>query len=103
MDVHEELVKACKAATTRSAVSFASKYLSFHEPLVFPIFDNKAYRTAWRLTKKHVVATQHDSRANVDYGYYCEALLLLIAHLRTNGVATPDLKLLDNVLYDDVQ
>lgn len=42
ISTHASLVQALKAVNSRQKRSFASKYLHFHEPTVFPIYDSIA-------------------------------------------------------------
>jgi hypothetical protein len=100
LDAHECLVKIARSVTERTENSFAAKYLSFHFPAVVPIFDNNAYATGWKLVGRRLSSELYTNRLNCDYGYHCEAILLLVDHLKEHGVNEPNLKLIDNVLYD---
>lgn len=51
--------------------------------------------------REQVKATRFDENWNYDYGYHCEAILLLVEALLSNGFQNPDLKLVDCVLYGE--
>lgn len=65
--VHERFVNIAKKALRVRAASFCSKYLHFHCPMIIPIFDSRAYETAWKLVGKEINDSDDDIS---DYGYY---------------------------------
>lgn len=101
VQTHEELVKVTYSITKRVQNSFCSKYLSFHFPKIIPIFDSYSYTASWNLVGKQVKAARFDENWNYDYGYHCEAVLLLVEALFRSGIKNPDLKLVDCVLYEE--
>lgn len=98
---HEKLVTVTYSITKRTENSFCSKYLSFHFPKIIPIFDFYSSDASWNLAGKEVKAARFDENWNCDYGYHCEAVLLLIKALLESGIKDPDLKLIDCVLYGE--
>lgn len=97
LDAHERLVSVAKQATRRVTESFCSKYLSFHFPRLAPLFDSRAEKTA----KSLPLPRQAWSNAgNPRYRAHCGRVLDLISALRSAGIAEPDLKKLDYVLYN---
>ena len=97
LDAHERLVAIAKDATRRVTESFCSKYLSFHFPRLAPMFDSRAEATAKRLP----LSRQTWSRTrNPRYRAHCGRVLELIDALRSAGIADPDLRTLDFVLYN---
>jgi len=101
VQTHETLIQIVYTITRRTQNSFCSKYLSFHFPKIVPIFDSYSYTTSWNLTGRQVKATRFDENRNYDYGYHCEAVLLLVEALLRSGINNPDLKLVDCVLYGE--
>ena len=101
VQTHEKLIQIAYTITKRVENSFSSKYLSFHFPKIVPIYDSYSYATSWRLIGNQVKATRYDENWNYDYGYHCEAILLLVEALLSNGIQNPDLKLVDCVLYGE--
>ena len=101
VQTHEKLVKVTYSITKKVQNSFCSKYLSFHFPKIIPIFDSYSYAASWNLVRKQVKATRFDESWNYDYGYHCEAVLLLVEALLRSGIKNPDLKLVDCVLYGE--
>jgi hypothetical protein len=99
LNAHEEFVRLAHDVTKRTENSFCAKYLSFHFPKSVPIFDSFAYNVSWQLEKDHIPTGLYADNWNVDYGYHCEALLRLIDALHNEGVANPDLKRVDYILY----
>lgn len=80
---------------------FCSKYASFHFPAIVPILDSQSERLAKRLVNEllgsDTYVEEEDSRQR--YEKHCANLLILMDVLRRRGVAKPDLKKLDHVLY----
>jgi hypothetical protein len=97
---HEDFVKIAYKVTKRVENSFCAKYLSSHFPAVLPIFDSKSYATSWKLKGGSLGKDLYDNNRNCDYGYHCEAILLLITDLRREGISNPNLKLIDSILYE---
>ncbi len=63
-------------------VSFASKYLHFHAPLV-PIYDRYAYAAAWRRRRKQGLEVfPKPEGANLDYYWYCLCFWQVYTSLR---------------------
>ena len=97
MAAHATLVALCQEATSRGAVSFASKYLAFHVRNVVPVFDSYAYDASWKLAGEGI--TEPLIRGPTEpYGWHCAAVLRLADDLRAHGIE-PDVKLIDVVLY----
>jgi len=101
VQTHEKLIQIVYTITKRAQNSFCSKYLSFHFPKTVPIFDSHSYDVSWHLIGNQVKATRFDENRNYDYGYHCEAILLLVEVLLRRGIKNPDLKLVDCVLYGE--
>ena len=97
--LHEGFVHLGRRVTKRIENSFCSKYLSFHFPKLFPLFDRNAYNASWELTGHRLSRGLYVGNRNVDYAYHCEAILKLLTELHQHGVAEPDLKTIDYVLY----
>lgn len=97
LEAHRALVALCKEATGRWALSFASKYLSFHAPRVVPLFDQYAYKEGWKLVRGIVNEPLPGTGAE-DYRWHAATVLYLADHLRAQG-GEPDLKIIDVVLY----
>ena len=97
LQAHHRLVKLCKEVTGRWALSFASKYLSFHVPRVVPIFDSYSYAEGWKYARGSV-ASPLPGKAAEDYRWHTASVLFLANHLRKQGI-DPDVKLIDVVLY----
>lgn len=94
---HGALVALCKEATGRWALSFASKYLSFHAPMVVPLFDQKAHVEGKKLVQGLVNAPISGCAA-MDYRWHAARVLYLAEHLQEHGI-DPNLKIIDIVLY----
>jgi hypothetical protein len=63
-------------------VSFASKYLHFHAPVV-PIYDSWAWRQAWRMRRKESLESfPQPEGANASYYRYCLCFWQLYSDLR---------------------
>ena len=100
LDAHEALVNIAHQVTKKVQNSFVSKYLHFHFPDAVPIFDSYAYDAAWKLAEPpQSQFVLYDHRLNRDYGYYCGSILQIMAILSDYGVESPNLKLLDVILY----
>ena len=97
LQAHHSLVAVCKEVTGRWALSFASKYLSFHVPRVVPIFDSLSYKEGWNYARGSV-ASPLPGKAAEDYRWHTASVLFLANHLRKQGI-DPDVKLIDVVLY----
>lgn len=97
LDAHRSLVALCKETTSRWALSFASKYLSFHAPRVVPLFDQYAYTEGWKLVRG-VVNEPMAGNAAEDYRWHAASVLFLADQLRAQGVE-PNVKYIDVVLY----
>ena len=97
LQAHHRLVELCKEVTGRWALSFASKYLSFHVPRVVPIFDSYSYAEGWKYARGSV-ASPLPGKAAEDYRWHTASVLFLANHLRKQGI-DPDVKLIDVVLY----
>ncbi len=76
----------------RELVSFASKYLHFHAPVV-PIYDSWAYGQAWRMRNREgLAALSHSfpcpSSASTSFYWYCLCFWQLYSELlsRTDDV-----------------
>ncbi|MCE9637138.1 MAG: hypothetical protein K8T90_15645 [Planctomycetes bacterium] len=94
---HARLVAVARDATGRVTESFCSKYLSFHFPQTAPLFDGIAEQTAKRLP---LADPGPITAPNARYRAHCHRVLELIEGLRASGVADPDVKRLDYVLYN---
>jgi hypothetical protein len=98
---HEQFVCLVQELTPRVENSFCAKYLSFHYPKTIPIFDQFAYTEARKLVGHDLPKGLYSGNKNADYGYHCEAVLRLMAHLVEAGVPEPDIKRIDEVLYSN--
>ena len=97
--IHERFVNIAKKVLRVRATSFCSKYLHFHFPKIIPIFDSKAYETAWKLVGNEI----NDSDMGIsDYGCYCLTILNLIEKLNIYGIRSANLKAIDYLLYDEL-
>jgi hypothetical protein len=99
VDVHGKFTELVKQTLKIQANSFCSKYLYFHFSNIIPIFDSRAYKTAWELAGSDIDDTAHDDLANYDYAYFCDAVLRLVELLNAKGEANPNLKIIDLILY----
>ncbi len=98
--VHGHVVTIVQKVTKRIYNSFVSKYMYFHFPNIVPIFDQYAYNESWRLfplSKKEWPTW--DELINCDYGFHCASVVGLLDELKANGVESPNLKLIDILLY----
>lgn len=97
---HQDLLSVVWTATKRTEVSFASKYLHFHFPRLFPIYNSFAVRTAASLAPlpEVAVAITPDLWSR-KYEAHCLRVLALVDALQRQGVADPDVKAIDVVLY----
>jgi hypothetical protein len=65
----------------RVMVSFASKYLHFHAPIV-PMYDRLAYGQAWRMrSRERMNAFSRPKSGNVDYYLYCSCFWQIYSDL----------------------
>jgi hypothetical protein len=97
LQAHHSLVAVCKEVTGRWALSFASKYLSFHVPRVVPIYDSLSNKEGRRYARGRVTSALPGSAAE-QYRWHTASVLFLANHLRKQGIE-PDVKLIDVVLY----
>jgi hypothetical protein len=96
---HIKLMELVKAITKTWEVSFCSKYLSFHFPQVAPIYDSYASASATELVPAIPVPEGCNEFHEWEYGRHCLRVLQLLATLKSSGVARPNLRILDFVLY----
>jgi hypothetical protein len=90
---HDRLVRIVRRGAGNDALSFCSKYLSFHVPRVAPIFDSRASRTARR-----VLQGRSSFRGYKPYEKHCRRVLKLMGFLAERKIK-PDVKKIDYVLY----
>ncbi len=101
VEVHGQIVTIVKKVTKKINNSFVSKYMHFHFPDIVPIFDQYAYDESWRLKPLQKSEwLKWDDLINCEYGYHCESVVNLLNELRANGVNSPNLKLIDILLYE---
>lgn len=100
LKIHSIFVKLTDKKLKKHALSFCSKYLYFHFPEIVPIYDRRAYETAWKLVGNELGDISSERLINADYAYYCASILKLIEHLKNNGIKNPNLKIIDVLLYD---
>jgi hypothetical protein len=98
--IHGMFVRLTRRALKKYANSFCSKYLSFHFPKIIPIFDKRAYTTAWKLVGSELEDISFERLINADYAYYCASILKLMEYLKNKGIKKPNLKIIDVLLYD---
>jgi hypothetical protein len=92
---HDRMVAIGRRAIGTDALSFSSKYLSFHAPRVVPILDSRAAWTAGRVLKG-----MSGFRGYGAYEKHCRRVLVLM-HILAESKIEPDVKLIDYVLYSD--
>lgn len=93
IDCHKQLVKVVRRGAGNDAVSFSSKYLSFHSPRVFPIFDSRAVKTA-----RQILNGISSFRGYGSFEKHCRRILALMDLLAQEKIE-PSLKMIDYVLY----
>jgi hypothetical protein len=96
VECHGRLVKIIRKGATNDALSFASKYLSFHVPRVVPLFDSRASSTARRILKG-----RSGFRGYGPFEKHCRRILALMGLLMQERIK-PDVKMIDYVLYSGV-
>lgn len=94
--VHKTLMDALKIGTGQGDRSFASKYLHFHMPHLFFMFDTYASQTLNGLMGRRRSIAQPDSDAK--YAAYCGKCLLLRDTIREQYNADMSPRQLDNLL-----
>jgi hypothetical protein len=90
---HDRLVSIVRQGARNDALSFCSKYLSFHVPRVAPIIDSRAFRTA-----RQILQDISSFRGYGRYEQHCRRVLALIGILDEKQIE-PDVKMIDYVLY----
>lgn len=100
LEAHGWLVWFTQQVTNKAHLSFAAKYLSFHNPAAVPILDRKAEAVAKSLVGHLVPRGLHPGFPNTRYAVFCEHVLALVDELRRAGEEV-HMKRLDAVLYGD--
>jgi hypothetical protein len=90
---HTRLVQIVRKGAKNDALSFASKYLSFHVPRVVPIFDSRAATTA-----RDILKGRSNLRGFRPFEKHCRRVLELMNILAEEKLV-PDVKMIDYVLY----
>jgi hypothetical protein len=90
---HGDLLNIAHRATNKHPISFCSKYLAFHFPSVVPIYDSLSRTNAQTLTQGQ------KTTGDGEYTDHCQRVLLLLKALGDEGIASPQLKLIDCILY----
>ena len=90
---HERLVAIARRGIGTDALSFSSKYLSFHAPRVVPILDSRA---SW--AARHILKGVPGFRGYRTFEKHCRRILALLDILNDNKME-PDVKMIDYVLY----
>jgi hypothetical protein len=99
VECHDKLVEIIRKRLKQYAVSFSSKYLSFHFPHVVPIFDTKATTCARKILKAdEIFKADSNFRGSGSYEKHCGRILRLMAILDEQKIE-PDVKTIDYVLY----
>jgi hypothetical protein len=91
---HDRLVEIVRRGVGQNALSFSSKYLSFHLPRVIPILDSRAEKEG-----KKILTGDGRLRGYGRFEKHCRRMLALLAVLRESGFDDPDIKIIDHVLY----
>jgi len=63
-DVHSYIIKILKPLTKQHNISFASKYLHFHRPLV-PIYDSRAKKSIARIFRENRYLKECERKLNI--------------------------------------
>ena len=90
---HDRLVRIVRKGAKNDALSFSSKYLSFHAPRVVPIFDSRAVWVAQQILKG-----ASGYRGYPPFEKHCRRILGLM-DLLANEKIKPEIKIIDYVLY----
>ncbi len=93
VDCHDKLVKVIRKRLKQNALSFSSKYLSFHFPRVVPLFDAKATTAA-----RDILIGDSTFRGYGPFEKHCRRVRRLMDILVEEKVK-PDVKVIDYVLY----
>ncbi len=91
---HDRLIQIARPGAGNEALSFCSKYLSFHLPRVVPILDRRAELTASQ------VEGIPSFRGCGRFEKHCRRVLALMNFLVMKRIM-PNLKIIDYVLYSD--
>jgi hypothetical protein len=93
VECHSKLVKIVRKGAKNDALSFSSKYLSFHVPRVVPILDSRAAKSA-----RQILKGISSFRGYGTYETHCRRILVLINLLGKEKIK-PKVKFIDYVLY----
>lgn len=100
LDVHKKLMDGIKIITKMDKRSLCSKYLHFHVPLMFPIYDSRAVQSLSVLLKRTSVKVPKISGVYDDeYERFCYGAIGLIEWvLKINGGQQITPRQFDNLL-----
>jgi hypothetical protein len=98
--VHKNLVDLLKGITKFQKRSFASKYLHFHFPTRFFIFDARAEKSARQLTNRYRIRKNPKREEDVDkqYADFCDRCELISEEIGNLIDRTPTPREVDKVL-----
>ncbi len=99
VSTHKVVTDCCEKLLHRKPTSFVSKYLHFHFPEAFPIFDKYAYNSAWNIVTSEglvekIKGKTEELKNDGDYAWFCASLV----NIQTK-VTEFNLKTVDRVLY----
>lgn len=97
-ECHTELVECVRRVTHTWAISFCSKYLSFHFPGDVPVYDRKSGGAAIDLVPRADLRGFDAEILDYDYGRHYLRILRLLEELKRVAVNRPDLRVVDYVL-----
>jgi hypothetical protein len=98
--IHKKLTDLLQGITDLQKRSFASKYLHFHFPRRFFIFDARAEKSARQLTKPHRIRKEPSKKEEVDkqYAGFCARCELISEEIGNLIGRTPTPREVDKVL-----
>jgi len=83
VDVHGELVQTLSGVLRSEARSFASKYLHFHRPRLFPIYDSRAVAAVRRLSPDMRFVSQIETKpADSEYRDFCSRVAWILEEIK---------------------
>lgn len=101
LDVHFKVMKLFKNISKLEKRSLASKYLHFHSPRLFFIYDSRAASTLRKFSEiKGQISISSHTKADDEYRKFIEKCLLLRKHAQEQHGHFLSPRQLDNLLID---
>ncbi|TAL53821.1 hypothetical protein [Pandoraea sp.] len=102
VQIHGSVLATLDGMMARQPRSFVSKYLHFHNPRLFPIYDTQAKYALSKLTvqpPKNIWLNWSPDN-DKSYAEFCARLHWLVVHIKHNFKVTLTLRQADNLLID---